>query len=212
MNTKIVFQNEHFVIVDKAPNILSVPSRLGIADPRPCLGRILEIELNKRIFPIHRLDFEVQGLIIYALTVDAQKAGNEWFLNKSILKMYSALTRSSQSFQVGESYEWKAKLLRGKKRAYESPHGKDSITHALLISTDKEGVSHWELSPVTGRSHQLRYELFRHKEVIIGDSLYGSTDSFHQEGIALRSYKIDFSNVINRDKFSLPENICTNKI
>jgi 23S rRNA-/tRNA-specific pseudouridylate synthase len=211
MSYKTIFENNHFIIVDKAPNVLSVPARQGLLDPRPCLGRILEVDLGKTIFPVHRLDYEVQGLIIYALTPEAQRAANAWFENKSIQKIYSAMTKSSGAFQIGVSYEWKSKLLRGKKRAYESPHGKDSLTRAKLISIDEFGFSHWELMPITGRSHQLRYELFRHEEVIVGDTLYGSGDKFLEEGIALQAYQIDFSNVKNRELFSLPENILIKK-
>lgn len=211
MSYQIVFENPHFVIVDKAPNVLSVPSRTGDQDARPCLGRLLELDLGKRIFPVHRLDFEVQGLIMYALTSAAQKAGNAWFENKEVHKIYSAISKSSAAFGPGDSFEWKCKLLRGKKRAYESPHGKDSLTRARLISIDDSGYSHWELEPVTGRSHQLRYELFRHNETIVGDALYGSTDVFKGEGIALRAFKIDFSKTKNRELFSLPENISIKK-
>lgn len=212
MTYKLVFQNPHFVVVDKAPNVLSVPSRLGDKDPRACLGHILQNDLGKTIFPVHRLDFEVQGLIIYAITQEAQRAANAWFENHSVSKIYSAITKSSKTFHVGETYEWKSNLLRGKKRAYESPHGKASLTLAKLESIDELGFSHWELSPVTGRSHQLRYELFRHEEPIVGDSLYGSTEKFIEEGIALRAYKIDFSKTKNYEYFSLPENIITKKI
>jgi tRNA pseudouridine32 synthase/23S rRNA pseudouridine746 synthase len=203
-----VFQNEHFIIVDKSPNVLSVPSRLGRLDPRPCLGHILEADLGKSILPVHRLDFEVQGLIIFAFTLEAQRAGNSWFENKSISKIYSAITQSSGVFNINELYEWKCKILRGKKRTFESPHGKDSLTLAKLISVDQNGFSHWELSPITGRSHQLRYELFRNGETIVGDSLYGSSLKFSEEGIALRAFKIDFSKIKDREIFLLPENIC----
>lgn len=212
MTYKTIFENSHFIIVDKAPNVLSVPSRMGEDDSRACLGKILETDLQKTIYPVHRLDFEVQGLIMFALTPEAQKAGNAWFEKKEIQKIYSALSISSGSFKVGVNYEWKSKLLRGKKRAYESPHGKDSLTIARLISVDESGRSHWELEPVTGRSHQLRFELFRHDEPIVGDALYGSTQSFNSEGIALRAFKIDFSKIKNREKFSLPENISIKKL
>lgn len=212
MSYKTVFENEHFIIVDKNPNVLSVPSRMGADDPRPCLGHILQADLGKTIYPVHRLDYEVQGLIIYALNQDAQREGNSWFEKKSIKKIYSALTRSTSHFEVGELYEWKCCLMRGKKRAYESKFGKESLTLAKLEFIDQEGYSHWELSPITGRSHQLRYELFRHDEVIIGDSLYGSTDKFVDEGIALRAFKIDFENVSNREKFLLPQNISVKKL
>jgi tRNA pseudouridine32 synthase/23S rRNA pseudouridine746 synthase len=218
MSYKSVFQNEHFIIVDKSPNVLSVPSRLGKAETRLCLGHILEKDLGKTIYPVHRLDFEVQGLILYALTPLAQKAGNAWFEQKTIKKTYSALTKSIKKspadfageksagdFLIGEEMKWTCKLLRGKKRAYESPHGKDSETRAKLEFIDESGLSHWELSPITGRSHQLRYELYRHNEPIVGDVLYGSTSPFHSEGIALRAFKIDFSLCLNRELFLLPE-------
>lgn len=211
MSYKTIFVNNHFIIVDKAPNVLSVPSRLGKEDPRACLGHILQQDLGRTIFPVHRLDFEVQGLIIFALTPLAQREANAWFENKTIQKIYTAITKSSGSYSVGETYEWRCKLLRGKKRAYESPHGKDCLTRARPESVDQKGFSHWELSPITGRSHQLRFELFRHGEAIIGDSLYGSTEKFSEEGIALRAFKMDFSAIENREAFSLPESICIKK-
>jgi tRNA pseudouridine32 synthase/23S rRNA pseudouridine746 synthase len=211
MSYKTLFENEHFIIVDKSPNVLSVPSRMGIDDPRPCLGHILQTDLGKTIYPVHRLDYEVQGLIIYALNPLAQREANAWFENKSIQKIYAAISKSSSAFVVGELYEWKCSLMRGKKRAYESKFGKESLTWAKLESIDQDGFSHWELSPITGRSHQLRYELFRHGEVIVGDSLYGSTDKFSDEGIALRAFKIDFGKIKNREKFLLPEIIFSKK-
>lgn len=205
----IVFQNEHFVVVDKAPLVLSVPSRMGEDESRPVLGLILEKDLGKTLYPVHRLDFEVQGLIMYAFTPVAHKAGNAWFEQKIVSKKYCALTSAPKEgeFKVDVALEWKCRLLRGKKRAYESPHGKDSLTIAKLVSIPDSGYFHWELSPITGRSHQLRYELFRHGMPIVGDQLYGSEKKFDQDGIALRSFMLDFSKAKNREDFSLPEKI-----
>lgn len=202
-----VFENSHFIVVDKAPNVLSVPSRMGVAETRPVLGLVLEKDLGITLYPVHRLDFEVQGLIMFAKTPAAQRAGNSWFENKTVEKIYCAITSPNSEFKVGEIFEWKCRLLRGKKRAYESPHGKDSTTIARLESIDDSGYFHFEMRPVTGRSHQLRFELFRHGMPIVGDALYGSTEKFSGDGIALRAFKIDFTRAVNRTEFSLPENI-----
>lgn len=210
---KICFQNEHFIIVDKEAQVLSVPSR-DRDDERPILGKILEADLKTQIYPVHRLDFEVSGLIMFALTPAAQKAGNAWFEKKEVHKTYSALSSSAEkrphSFKKGEKLTWKCKLLRGKKRAYESPHGKDSLTEALLVD-EKNGILKWELSPITGRSHQLRYELFRHDQPILHDLLYGATPEsstqYPGRGIALRSFRIDFSRAPKAREFLLPEKI-----
>jgi tRNA pseudouridine32 synthase/23S rRNA pseudouridine746 synthase len=209
MSYKTVFENEHFIVVDKDAFVLSVPGREGDADTRIVLGRLLEKDLRITIYPVHRLDYEVQGLIMFAKNPIAHKAANGWFEKKEIHKTYVALTKSLDGilgqFNVGESYEWKCKLLRGKKRAYESPHGKESLTVAKLISVDDNGLFHWELNPITGRSHQLRFELFRHGHPIIGDALYSSSENFSCAGIGLRAFRIDFSKTPLREKFLLPE-------
>lgn len=204
-----IFENEHFIVVDKQALILSVPGRQGEDDDRPVLGRILEKDLGITIYPVHRLDFEVQGLIMFAKTQAAHKAGNAWFEKKEVFKTYTALTKplpeaAAENLKTGEPYIWKAKLLRGKKRAYISPHGKDSITQAKIIKIENE-IFHWEMNPVTGRSHQLRFELFRHGHPILGDVLYSSDAPFSEAGIALRAFKIDFTNTKNAKTFSLPD-------
>lgn len=217
MSYREVFINEHFVIVDKEANVLSVPAR-DKDDEREVLGKILERDYKKQIFPVHRLDFEVSGLIVYAFTASAHKAANAWFEKKEIQKTYQALSAgvdsSKHDFVLNKPLVWKCKLLRGKKRAYESPHGKASETHACLVG-EKEGVLKWELNPVTGRSHQLRFELFRHGQPILNDFLYGANPEESKKflrtgiarGIALRAFRLDFSRAPGAHEFSLPEKI-----
>jgi tRNA pseudouridine32 synthase/23S rRNA pseudouridine746 synthase len=215
MTYKIIFDNTHFVIVDKNALVLSVPSREGESESRPVLGKILESDLGIPLYPVHRLDFEVQGLIIFAKNPISHKAANAWFEKKEVHKSYVAMTRPIEagvSFIAGENFEWKSKLLRGKKRTYESPHGKDSKTLAFLSRIDEKGIFHWELNPVTGRSHQLRFELFKHGHPIIGDKLYSSNELFTEGGIALRAFKIDFSKTLNYKNFQLPEFIEIKKL
>lgn len=208
MSYKLVFENEHFLIVDKKALVLSVPARENKNDLRPVLGRILEADFKQSLFPVHRLDYEVQGLIMFARNPAAHKAGNAWFEKKEVTKTYSALSApvagAADSLKLKELFEWKCCLLRGKKRAYESPHGKVSHTKAVIKKIEN-GVFHWELNPITGRSHQLRFELFRHGHPIIGDELYSSDKKFDQEGIALRAFIIDFKDAFNASKFFLPE-------
>lgn len=204
----VVLDNPHFIIVDKKAMVLSVPARLGESDERPVLGKILEVDFKITLYPVHRLDFEVQGLIMFAKTPEAHKASNAWFEKKEVTKTYQAqttalLTTKKEDLVVGFTYTWKSKLLRGKKRAYISPHGKDSVTTALITKIEN-GVFHWELNPITGRSHQLRFELFHHGHPIIGDQLYSSDLPFSESGIALRAFKIDFSKAPGADKFLLP--------
>lgn len=201
---KVVFENQNLVALDKPGGVLAVPSRMQEKDTRPVLGLILQQELGIQIFPVHRLDFEVSGLILYAKNSESHKVMNRWFENHTVLKTYQALSERTNAAppNEGDRFEWKCKLLRGKKRAYESPAGKVSITLAEVLRVTETQIQ-WSLNPVTGRSHQLRYELYRHESPIVGDDLYGAKSSYLGEGIALRCVKMKFPEQ-EAEKIGLP--------
>lgn len=180
-----------------------MPSRHPDKDERQVLGLWLQQELKTQIFPVHRLDAEVGGLMIYAITADAHKFLNRAFEQKKVSKTYEALSTAPTQIPVGEKQTWTSRILRGKKRSYESPHGDPSITEATLISQNPKRL-YWHLSPITGRSHQLRYEMYRHQSPILGDTLYSGA-TWDQEGIALRAFRLDFSEAQGREKFEVPE-------
>ena len=64
----IVFQNDAVVVVDKPAGVLTVPGRFGDDESGPALGRQLEQQLGQRLWPVHRLDREVSGLVLFART------------------------------------------------------------------------------------------------------------------------------------------------
>jgi tRNA pseudouridine32 synthase / 23S rRNA pseudouridine746 synthase len=209
---KILFQNDFFVAVDKPSGWLTTPARFGDKDPRPVLGLELQKELKLQIFPVHRLDFEVSGLVLYALNAKAHSQANTLFESKQVQKTYQALTENKNPTapDTGREFEWKSRILRGKKRAFESPHGKPSLTRATCLGTRGLGGFGaglgWELRPLTGRSHQLRFDLFRHGFSIKGDVLYGAQDPVrHQNEIALRSIRIQFQDQTFCQRWKLPD-------
>jgi len=208
MTLAIEFLNDHFCAVYKPAGWLSVPSRFEASDPRPVCGVTLQAQLKRQIWPCHRLDEDVSGLLLFALTAPAHKAANGWFEKHTIQKTYQALSSTADAVQ-GKLETWKCRLMRGKRRSYEADFGKESITQAVYrgpITTPvaNKAVGLWELQPLTGRPHQLRYEMMRHQLPIIGDTLYGSQDAFKEDGIALRAVDLNFLACTNRDVFQLP--------
>lgn len=218
---QIVFENEHFVFCDKPSGVLSTPSRFEDEDQRGCLGTALQKHLGIQIFPVHRLDFEVSGLVMYAKNPEAHRKANGWFESKHVFKSYRALTtaqdyahlpanvsnpRTKIDLKDGQEFDWKAVILRGKRRAYESPAGKPSHTKASYMGVEGEYLK-WDLHPITGRSHQLRFDLSRHGFAIVGDELYGSSVKLEKDVIALRSYQIDFSKAPKAKDFGLPSEL-----
>lgn len=193
----IIFQNSELVIVDKPAGLLSVPGRFA-NDPRPILGRVLEEQLGRRLWPVHRLDFEVSGIMTFALNAQSHKKLNSVFERREVHKTYQALAPARGDQPPGVTFEWQSKILRGKKRSYESPAGQEAITHA---EWRREGTSpassevrlrEWILTPLTGKPHQLRFEMFKQGLPIAGDVLYGSDIPWAADGLALRAIKIEW--------------------
>lgn len=215
---KVIFENENFVVCDKPALVLSVPAREK-DDPRSCLGIDLQTKYRKPVFPVHRLDYEVSGLIIYALNSKAHKQAQDWFMNKTITKKYVATTslqnfshwpetiktdRSTINVNAEGQFYWTTKIHRGKKRSFESEHGEWAETEAVIASKNETSLT-WHLFPLTGKPHQLRLELSRRGFPIHGDKLYGSQVVIPQDGILLKAVALDLSNVNN--KLGLPTHI-----
>lgn len=204
---KVIYINEQICIVDKPSGYLSVPGRFK--DNRPILGLELEAELASKIYPVHRLDYEVSGIMIYARTKEAHRQLNLAFEKQQVKKCYQALSQGGQ-FSEGDHGEWRCHLLRGKKRTYEKPWGDLAITQFKLIKQWPQLFYEWRLFPQTGRSHQLRYELFRHGSPILGDQLYGSSVpwlSEASESIALRALELRFEDSL-LETLNIPSSAC----
>lgn len=116
--------------------------------------------------------------------------------------------------------EWTCRLERGKKRAFVADHGKPSKTLARRVAAIAGGpggghpsagqpgagrpnLAQWELVPVTGRPHQLRFEMARHGCPIFGDVLYGGATAGRPDWIALRAVELDLRAV--KDRLGLPD-------
>lgn len=206
---KIVFENTHFVIVDKPGGYLSVPSQWGEEDPRPCLSIILTKQLGVRLWPVHRLDLEVSGILLLAKNAEAHRAANDWFEEREIDKVYEAWSEGEKpnGLEAGQFFEWSSQLQSGKKRAFVSPKGKLSVTRAFWLGevlSSRLKIQRWRMDPLTGRRHQLRIELAQHGFPILGDALYGSKILFLPNTVALRAVKLDFSNCSKAAKFQMP--------
>ena len=159
MPVELLFENSDLVAVDKPHGWLSTPGR-DPSDSRPCVGRELQSQLGAQIFPVHRLDFEVSGLLMFAKTKGAHREAQAWFEQSVVRKTYQAFSSPGEG-DFREWAKWKSKIAKGKKRAFEAPHGKESMTRARMIG-DLKDFWLWELMPLTGRSHQLRFEMAKH--------------------------------------------------
>lgn len=211
---KVHFQSQDVLVIEKPAGYLSVPSSLGKSDSRPVVGILAQKEWGP-LFPVHRLDFEVAGLLIFAKNSQAQKDLHQiWQLENGITKTYKALS-SDQSFDhwpkavegavhnwklTSQSGQWESLIAEGKKRSFIASYGKKSLT-----SYNQLEPFIWDLIPHSGRRHQLRLEMSRHGYPILGDTLYGAQRLSKVENeIALVAYKIEFH---KKGNLQLPDHL-----
>lgn len=204
MNPSILSQTSNWVLLDKPTGWLSVPSRLGRKDERPCVGYWLEEQMGTQVYPVHRLDLEVSGLILFALSDDFHRWGNDLFENHKVAKTYQAITSVPADIPVGIEQRWEGLIVRGKKRSFFAGHGKPSMTLANLERIEGNKAL-WSLNPQTGRPHQLRLDLSSRGAPICGDQLYGSTVEWTAGGIALRAVQLNFKNAAGFAEWDLKE-------
>lgn len=200
-----VYEDENLIVVDKPAGFLSVPSRMGKEDPRPVLGIELQKLIGAPIFPVHRLDEETSGVLLFAKTKLAQSIYSRAFEQHKVQKTYQALTNNAENYQKLSGSVLKNNLFRGKKRSFEAPHGQYAETHVSEIKLFNSTYLMWTLLPKTGRSHQLRVQLSMRGFPIVGDKLYGSNFDFPSElklpaqckpehAIGLRAIALEFEN------------------
>lgn len=211
LSAPVIFENQDFLVVEKPSACLTVPSRFQDQDRRPCLGLELQKEFD-RLWPVHRLDYEVSGVVLFARTAKSHELANQWFEKSKVRKMYQALS-GFQGFlhwpenvpaskdpiapEPGQKFEWNCRIEKGKRRAFETPRGKLARTEAEIFEKYSQTLL-WNLFPLTGRSHQLRFEMSRHGFPILGDTLYGGASMAIPETIALRAIRLDFSGIPER--------------
>lgn len=219
---QILFENEDLAIAFKPSHFLSVRSRFHNKDPQPNLIDHLTNRFQQSTFlPVHRLDFEVAGIILLAKNKNTQSQLSSYFEKRTLKKTYWALSLEVDlhlfeklPFEIEKinltkenHFEWKSKILRGKKRSYAAHNGDLALTQATHKGIQKLHsfqIHKWELQPLTGRSHQLRFEMARHSHPIVGDELYfAPLVPSYKKGIALVAKKLDFSNCPNYEKLGL---------
>lgn len=170
-----------FLVISKPSGLLSVPGRSG----EPSVQSILEQQLGRPVYMVHRLDQDTSGLMVVALTREAYHSLQRQFLARTIYKMYVAVIEGVPHEQHGTiRLPLRPDLLDRPRQVVDREQGKEAVTDYTVISVDGEGRARLSLVPHTGRTHQLRVHCAHPDGLglpIVGDRLYGITKEGEQE-------------------------------
>jgi tRNA pseudouridine32 synthase/23S rRNA pseudouridine746 synthase len=187
----ILFRDERLIVLDKPTGLLSVP---GIGPEKAdCLAaRVAEAHPGARI--VHRLDRDTSGVIVMALDAEAHRHLSMQFQERQVSKRYIALVAGVVAGDSGEiDLPIRKDLDDPPRQMIDYVHGRPSVTRWRVLERSGDRTR-LELTPVTGRSHQLRLHLKAIGHPVLGDDLYAPPDARAMAGrLCLHAASLELS-------------------
>ncbi len=179
----ILYIDEHYVAIDKPSGLLVHRSPIDRHETRFAL-QLLRDQLGQYIYPIHRLDKPTSGAMLFALSSEAARAMAERIHSDAVQKTYWAVVRgyAPEAGSIDHALSYQADDHADKDRR-GTPGAQSALTHfrrlasvEIPVFVDRYPQSRYswvELTPVTGRRHQLRRHMKHIGHPIIGDARHG---------------------------------------
>lgn len=218
MKLEILYEDDYIVVVNKPNNVLMYPSYYARNIKEPTLFEILNKPLGTKYQPLHRLDRKTSGVVIFGKRSEVAAAFQELFSGNKIEKRYLAIVRG---FCNDEG------IIDTPVKHEDTGVYKDALTIYKTLKTyewekpvtpyPQSRYSLLELTPKTGRMHQLRKHMNKISHPIIGDHKYGDrnynklfTHEFGVDRLLLHANKLTFQHPFTGERLTLsapcPEN------
>lgn len=165
----VLYQDEHLVVADK-------PHFLPVVPAGRYLQQTLLVRLKRKLgidtlAPIHRIDRETAGLVMFSVQAQAGRAYSSLFRDRQIHKEYEAIAPWRADLQLPMVHRSRIEPDTQFFRQREVPGAPNSETRLELLEM-RGAQARYRLSPVSGRTHQLRVHMNALGIPIAGDLLY----------------------------------------
>lgn len=231
VNLKIVFENQHLLIIDKpyGRSVHGSQNNNDISLDKEVLAyweaenkNAIEQSLSFRPGPLHRLDRNTTGLIVFSKSLEGAKWFSESIKNHTIQKKYLGISEGN----LKEVENWEDKLAAAEEdeavffdrakndklfhTVSQNDSGKTAITQARPLAHGKlkdQDITLTEFAIKTGRKHQIRAQSQLHGHSLAGDKAYGGKQYKElKREYYLHAYSLSFP---SDNPLELPEDIKT---
>jgi tRNA pseudouridine65 synthase len=219
MLLKVLYQDQDYIAIHKPSGLLVHRTSLDRAE-KDAVVQILRDQLNRKIFPIHRLDRPTSGVLILAFSSEAAQRLAEEFKERRVKKNYLAVVRGffKESLFLDHPLvpELKKKLKCSSQEAQTYFDPLDSVE--LPFQVDRYSTSRYSLisaRPITGRTHQIRRHLKHLNHPIVGDVNHGNgkhnlflSEKFEIRRMLLACTEISFQHPEKKKLIQIKSAVC----
>jgi len=195
----ILFKDEHIIVVDKPHFIPVVPSGRFVRES--LLSRLKHRFQLEEICPIHRLDRETAGVIIFSCDKTERGVYQSLFQNRQVKKTYEAIAaRSMLEFPINH----RSRISKGEPFFRMQEEGGEANTETIIDVVETKGeLARYQLKPVTGKQHQLRVHMASIGSPILNDPFYPKLlpdkGEDYSQPLQLLAKKIEFIDPISSE-------------
>jgi 23S rRNA pseudouridine1911/1915/1917 synthase len=192
---KILFEDDLLIVCIKPVGVLSQSDSKG----GESMITLLEEYTGNTIYPLHRLDREVGGVMVYAKTKFSASVLSRDIAENRFKKEYIAIVHGSPLEREGVLQDLLFKDS-SKNKSYVVKKERKGVKKASLeyktIATNND-LTAVKILLHTGRTHQIRVQFASRKMPLVGDKKYGAKDNFRN--IGLMSYRLTFKHPKNEE-------------
>ena len=203
----ILYKDEHIIVVNKAAGLPVLPD--GWEKNAPYLVKMLEDKYGK-VFIVHRLDKVTSGVMIFARTADAHRSLNMQLEKHEAEKVYHAILEGEPKWnEKVTKFPLRANVGKKHRTMVDDKNGKPSETRfrilkryqahpesdrgLLLTQVQVRESALVEARPMTGRTHQIRVHAYALGHPLLGDILYGASETDVIARPALHAHALTFT-------------------
>lgn len=211
---KVLYEDNHIIVVRKKPNIPSQADKTEDSDMLTIIKEYLKGKYNKPgnvyLGLVHRLDRPVGGVMVFAKTSKAASRLSNQVREKIFKKKYLAVVDGKFEKAKGTLEDYLYKDERNNISKIVKPEKKNAklakLDYEVLAYNEVKDLSLVKVNLHTGRHHQIRVQLANSGHSIFGDQKYGKRGKGKQ--IALWAYELTIQHPVSKEEMTfkcLPE-------
>jgi 23S rRNA pseudouridine1911/1915/1917 synthase len=174
---EILYQDDVLVVVNKPAGLLTVP--LGARGDAASVQRLLDEHLRTRgrhgALPVHRIDRDTSGVVMFATRADAQARLKEQFRRREPERLYLAVVHGVPEPGEGtwcDVLAWDRDELVQRKTTGTDARGREARTEYRVVERFGDAAALVEVRLITGRRNQIRIQASLHGHPLVGEQQY----------------------------------------